>query len=116
MTGRLVIVGAGQAGFALAAKVRALGDLRPITIVGAEESLPYQRPPLTKKYLLGEMAFDRLLFRPEHWYADNNVEIRLSTWVEEIRRDEKQVLLLPGGKSRDQLQAIRNLLFAHPPK
>ncbi len=38
----------------------------------------------TKKYLLGEMTFDRLLFRPEHWYPDNNVEIRLSTWAEQI--------------------------------
>ncbi|AYG61343.1 NAD(P)/FAD-dependent oxidoreductase [Rhizobium jaguaris] len=96
MTGRLVIVGAGQAGFALAAKLRALGDLRPITIIGAEENLPYQRPPLTKKYLLGEMAFDRLLFRPEHWYADNNVEIRLSTWVEQIDRTVKQVVTQDG--------------------
>ena len=96
VTGRLVIVGAGQAGFALAAKLRTLGDLRPITIVGSEESLPYQRPPLTKKYLLGEMAFDRLLFRPEHWYADNNVEIRLSTWVEQIKRAAKQVIMQDG--------------------
>ncbi|MBB4570287.1 NAD(P)/FAD-dependent oxidoreductase [Rhizobium leucaenae] len=96
MTGRLVIVGAGQAGFALAAKVRTLGDSRPITIIGAEENLPYQRPPLTKKYLLGEMAFDRLLFRPEHWYADNNVEIRLSTWVEQIDRAAKQVMMQDG--------------------
>lgn len=96
MTGRLVIVGAGQAGFALAAKLRALGDSRPITIVGAEENLPYQRPPLTKKYLLGEMSFDRLLFRPEHWYADNNVEIRLSTWVEQIHRAAKQIVMQDG--------------------
>ncbi|MDL2404449.1 FAD-dependent oxidoreductase [Rhizobium calliandrae] len=96
MTGRLVIVGAGQAGFALAAKMRALGDLRPITIIGAEENLPYQRPPLTKKYLLGDMAFDRLLFRPEHWYVDNNVEIRLSTWVEEIDRAAKQIVTQDG--------------------
>lgn len=96
MTGRLVIVGAGQAGFALAAKLRALGDLRPITIVGAEENLPYQRPPLTKKYLLGEMTFDRLLFRPQQWYADNNVEIRLSTWVEQINRTAKQVVMQDG--------------------
>lgn len=96
MTGRLVIVGAGQAGFALAAKLRALGDSRPITIVGAEENLPYQRPPLTKKYLLGEMAFDRLLFRPQQWYADNNVEIRLSTWVEQINRDARQVIMQDG--------------------
>ncbi|MDQ0563604.1 3-phenylpropionate/trans-cinnamate dioxygenase ferredoxin reductase subunit [Rhizobium mesoamericanum] len=96
MTDRLVIIGAGQAGFALAAKLRALKDTRPITIIGAEDALPYQRPPLTKKYLLGEMTFDRLLFRPEHWYADNNVEIRLSTWAEQIVRDKKQVLLQDG--------------------
>jgi 3-phenylpropionate/trans-cinnamate dioxygenase ferredoxin reductase subunit len=96
VTGRLVIVGAGQAGFALAAKLRTLKDDRPITIIGAEEVLPYQRPPLSKKYLLGEMTFDRLLFRPEHWYHDNNVEIRLSTWVEQIRRDKKQVVMQDG--------------------
>ncbi len=95
-TERLVIVGAGQAGFAAAAKLRALKDDRPITMIGAEDVHPYQRPPLSKKYLLGDMSFDRLLFRPEQWYADNNVEIRLSTWVEEIRRDEKQVLLQDG--------------------
>lgn len=96
MTDRLVIIGAGQAGFALAAKLRALKDMRPITLIGAEESLPYQRPPLTKKYLLGEMSFDRLLFRPEHWYADNNVGILLSTWAEEINRDKKQVVMQDG--------------------
>lgn len=96
MTDRLVIIGAGQAGFALAAKLRALRDARPITIIGAEDVLPYQRPPLTKKYLLGDMSFDRLLFRPEHWYADNDVEIRLSTWVEQIKRDSKQVMLQDG--------------------
>lgn len=96
MTNRLVIVGAGQAGFALAAKMRALKDTRPITIIGAEENLPYQRPPLTKKYLLGEMSFDRLLFRPDHWYPDNDVEIRLATWVEQIRRDVKRVVMQDG--------------------
>ncbi|TCU11091.1 NAD(P)/FAD-dependent oxidoreductase [Rhizobium sullae] len=96
MTDRLVIIGAGQAGFAMAAKLRALQDTRPITIIGAEDVLPYQRPPLSKKYLLGEMTFDRLLFRPEHWYPDNNVEIRLATWVEQIDRDKKQVALQDG--------------------
>lgn len=96
MTDRLVIIGAGQAGFAMAAKLRALKDLRPITIVGAEDVLPYQRPPLTKKYLLGDMSFDRLLFRPEQWFADNDVEVRLSTWVEQIKRDTRQVVLQDG--------------------
>ncbi|NLS00010.1 FAD-dependent oxidoreductase [Rhizobium sp. P38BS-XIX] len=93
---RLLIVGAGQAGFAAAAKLRALNDHRPITIVGAEDVLPYQRPPLSKKYLVGDMSFERLLFRPQQWYVDNRVDIHLSTWVEEIRRDKKQVVLGTG--------------------
>lgn len=96
MADRLVIVGAGQAAFALAAKLRALKDPRPITIVGSEDVFPYQRPPLSKKYLMGEMTFDRLMFRPEQWYAENDVEIRLSTWVEEIDRDAKTIRMQDG--------------------
>ncbi|WP_312361849.1 NAD(P)/FAD-dependent oxidoreductase [Agrobacterium sp.] len=96
MTGRLVIVGAGQAAFALAAKLRALKDERPITIIGSEDAYPYQRPPLSKKYLLGEMSFDRLMFRPEEWYAENNVDIRLSTWAEDIDRKAKTVRMQDG--------------------
>ena len=96
MTGRLVIVGAGQAGFALAAKLRALKDMRPITMIGAEDVIPYQRPPLSKKYLLGESSFDRLTFRPEAWYAENQVELRLSSYVEEIDRQNKSVRMQDG--------------------
>ncbi|AYD00294.1 FAD-dependent oxidoreductase [Neorhizobium sp. NCHU2750] len=96
MTGRLVIVGAGQAGFALAAKLRALKDTRPITMIGLEDVFPYQRPPLSKKYLLGEMSFDRLTFRPDAWFAENDVEVRLSTFVEEIDRDKKTVRMQDG--------------------
>nr|WP_180217532.1 FAD-dependent oxidoreductase [Agrobacterium fabrum] len=92
----MVIVGAGQAAFALASKLRALKDERPITIIGSEDAYPYQRPPLSKKYLLGEMSFDRLMFRPEEWYAENNVDIRLSTWVEEIDRAAKTVRMQDG--------------------
>nr|WP_278002349.1 FAD-dependent oxidoreductase [Agrobacterium salinitolerans] len=96
VTGRLVIVGAGQAAFALASKLRALKDERPITVIGSEDAYPYQRPPLSKKYLLGEMSFDRLMFRPEEWYAENNIDIRLSTWVEEIDRSAKTVRMQDG--------------------
>ena len=96
MAGRLIIVGAGQAGFALAAKLRMLKDQRPITIIGNEPVLPYQRPPLSKKYLLGEMDFDRLLFRPETWYGENEVELRLSTPVEAIDREARIVRLFDG--------------------
>jgi 3-phenylpropionate/trans-cinnamate dioxygenase ferredoxin reductase subunit len=96
VAGRLVIVGAGQAGFALAAKLRALKDERPITMIGSEDVIPYQRPPLSKKYLLGEMSFDRLTFRPETWFAEHGVEIRLSTFVEEIDREAKTVRMQDG--------------------
>ncbi len=96
MTGGLIIVGAGQAAFAMAARLRTLKDERPITILGEEPVLPYQRPPLSKKYLLGEMEFDRLLFRPAEWYADNNMTVRLGTTVTEIDRAGKAVVLADG--------------------
>jgi 3-phenylpropionate/trans-cinnamate dioxygenase ferredoxin reductase subunit len=92
----LVIVGAGQAGFALAAKLRALKDTRPITMIGSESVIPYQRPPLSKKYLLGESSFDRLSFRPESWYPENQVELLLSSYVEEIDRQNKSVRMQDG--------------------
>ena len=96
MTDRIVIVGGGQGGFAVAAKLRALKDERDITIVGAEQVPPYQRPPLSKKYLLGEMAFDRLLFRPESWYGENAIDLRLASFVERVDRDARKVVLQDG--------------------
>ncbi|MDP9838123.1 3-phenylpropionate/trans-cinnamate dioxygenase ferredoxin reductase subunit [Neorhizobium huautlense] len=94
--GRLVIVGAGQAGLALAAKLRALKDERPITMLGAEDVAPYQRPPLSKKYLSGEMEFDRLLLRVPEWFAENAIDLRLSAFVEGIDRAKKEVKLQDG--------------------
>ena len=70
VAGRVVVAGGGQAAFALVAKLRALKDMRPVTIVSAEASHPYQRPPLSKKYLLGEADLERLKFRPDGWYAE----------------------------------------------
>lgn len=84
MTVDLVVVGGGQAAFSLVAKLRSLGDSRSITILTAENVAPYQRPPLSKKYLLGEMEFDRLQMRPDAWYAEQAIDLRLSTFVEEI--------------------------------
>jgi 3-phenylpropionate/trans-cinnamate dioxygenase ferredoxin reductase subunit len=56
MADRVVVVGGGQAGAALAAKLRNDGFAGAITLIGEEPVPPYQRPPLSKKYLLGEMA------------------------------------------------------------
>ncbi|MVA35241.1 NAD(P)/FAD-dependent oxidoreductase [Agrobacterium vitis] len=96
MENSLVIVGAGQAGFSVASKLRALNDQRPITMIGLAPELPYQRPPLSKKYLIGEMSFDRLLLRPSQWYDENAITLRLSSWVEEIDRSKKLLRLQDG--------------------
>lgn len=93
---RLVVVGGGQAAFALMAKLRALKDMRPITLISAEESLPYQRPPLSKKYLLKEITLDRLLYRPESWYAEHAIDVRLGRRVTAIDRVAKSVTLDDG--------------------
>ncbi|WP_082909850.1 NAD(P)/FAD-dependent oxidoreductase [Sinorhizobium glycinis] len=98
MSGRLVVVGGGQAAFALVAKLRALQDGRPITVISAEASLPYQRPPLSKKYLLRELTLDRLLYRPEAWYAEHAIDIRLSTTVTRVDRRTSEVVLGDGSR------------------
>jgi 3-phenylpropionate/trans-cinnamate dioxygenase ferredoxin reductase subunit len=74
---RVVIVGAGQAGAALAAKLRALGHAGEIVMLGDEPAPPYQRPPLSKAYLLGEMEEERLWLRGPEFYADNAIDLRL---------------------------------------
>ncbi len=96
MTGTLVVVGGGQAAVSLIAKLRDLGDGRPIVLIGEEPVAPYQRPPLSKKYLLGEMDLARLLIRPERWYADHGVTLRLGTRVDSIERSGSKVILESG--------------------
>ena len=81
---KIVVVGAGQAGAALVAKLRALGHDGQITLIGAEPVPPYQRPPLSKAYLLGNMALERLLLRPESFYADQRIALRLGARVTAI--------------------------------
>jgi 3-phenylpropionate/trans-cinnamate dioxygenase ferredoxin reductase component len=81
---RVVIVGAGQAGAALAAKLRALGHAGEIVMLGDEPAPPYQRPPLSKAYLLGEMDEDRLWLRAPEFWAEQGVELRLGQAVTAI--------------------------------
>lgn len=89
MPDRIMVVGGGQAGAALVAKLRALGHDGPLTLVCDEPVPPYQRPPLSKKYLMGEMAVERLYLRPESFYAENGIELRTgatATAVDAARR------------------------------
>ena len=74
-------MGAGQAAASLVAKLRALGFDGQLTVIGEEPSTPYQRPPLSKKYLLGELTADRLALRPDTFYRENRIDLLLGTTV-----------------------------------
>lgn len=91
MAPRIVVIGAGQAGASLVARLRSEGYDGNLTLVGAEPFLPYQRPPLSKKYLLGEMGLERLYLRPRQFYFDNRIELFLGTAVSVIDRAAKRV-------------------------
>ncbi len=88
---RIVVIGAGQAGASLVAKLRNMGHDGPITLIGEEPQPPYQRPPLSKGYLLGDMVLERLFLRPEEFYAENNISLKTGTPVTAIDRANKTV-------------------------
>ncbi len=73
--GSVVIAGAGHAGFQLAASLRQHGFGERICLINDEAHLPYQRPPLSKAYLKGEGRPDSLMFRPDKFYRDQNIEL-----------------------------------------
>ena len=98
MLKRLVIVGGGQAASSAAAKARELDADVSITMICAEDVLPYQRPPLSKKYLSGEMPLDRLVLRPKEWFAEQNVEVILADPVQSIDLAGKSVTTESGAQ------------------
>ena len=89
----VVVIGAGQAGAACVAKLRALGFAGEITMIGAEPAPPYQRPPLSKAYLLGEMEEERLWLRSNDFYAEQQITLRLGTPVSAIDPAARTVTL-----------------------
>jgi 3-phenylpropionate/trans-cinnamate dioxygenase ferredoxin reductase subunit len=103
---RIVVVGAGQAGASLVAKLRALGHRGPLTLVGGEPDPPYQRPPLSKAYLKGEMARERLWLRPLSFYDEGGIELITGTRVEAIDRATKELALVDGRRLPYDLLAL----------
>ena len=89
MSEHLVIVGGGQAAAQAVQSLRQQSFAGPITLVGDEPYPPYQRPPLSKKYLAGELTRERLLLRPAAFYAEKGVTLEQNARVEELdpRRD-----------------------------
>ena len=80
----VVVIGAGQAGAALVARLRAGGHVGKISLIGAEPAPPYQRPPLSKAYLMGEMEAERLWLRSPEFYVDQDITLRLGQPVTAI--------------------------------
>ena len=92
MSPAVVIVGAGQAGFQVAASLRGEGFAGTIRLIGAEPHPPYQRPPLSKGLLLGKMEPARLLFRQPAFYAAQTIELDLGRAVASIDRSGRSVI------------------------
>ena len=81
---RLVIIGCGPGGLSTARAYREAGGRASVILLSAEPYPPYQRPPLTKEYLRGEMGRDDLPIEVPRWYAENGVKLRLATRVESL--------------------------------
>ena len=109
----IVIVGAGLAGAEAAFALREHGFAGRIVVVGKETCPPYERPPLSKSYLKGDLPRDRLWLRPAQLYAEQDIELRLGTEVTAIDRAQRcvhldkgavlgydQLLLATGGEAR----------------
>jgi 3-phenylpropionate/trans-cinnamate dioxygenase ferredoxin reductase subunit len=93
---RVVIVGAGHAGGTAAAVLRQYGFEGPITLIGDEPLAPYQRPPLSKAWLKGEVGAEELELKAEGFYAEVGIDLRLSTTAASIERSAKTVTLRDG--------------------
>ena len=95
MTETVVIVGAGHAAGQVVASLRQKKFAGRIVLIGEESWLPYQRPPLSKKFLAGALSAERLYFKPASFYDDPDIEVHLGTRITSIDRDTCSV------KSRD---------------
>ncbi len=96
MSGPVVIIGAGQTAAQAVTTLRGKGFDGPIVLLGDEPHPPYQRPPLSKAFLSGEMTADRLELKGTHFYEQHNVDLRLGTRVVRLDPRERKVELSGG--------------------
>jgi len=103
----VVIIGGGQGAAQVAISLRQGGFRRPILIIGAEPYPPYQRPPLSKKFLSAPQTADSLLLRPRAYWRDQDVTLQLGTAVAAVDRRRRSVTLADGREL-----SYGNLVFA----
>ncbi len=88
----VVVVGAGQAGGHAAIQLREKGFQGSIALIGAENEIPYERPPLTKEYLGGEFQFEKLLIRPPKFWDENSIHLIVGHKIVAVRAASKEVV------------------------
>jgi 3-phenylpropionate/trans-cinnamate dioxygenase ferredoxin reductase subunit len=94
----VVVVGGGLAGATVAQTLREQGFTGAVTLIGAEPHLPYERPPLSKGYLLGTAERASAFVHPAEWYVDNDITLRTATRVAAIDRVDQAVVLDDGAR------------------
>ena len=95
----VIVVGSGQGGFQVAASLRDEGYASPVTLVGDEPGLPYQRPPLSKAFLAGKSQPGQIELRPAAFYAERNISLIAPDSVTAIDRTARRVTLASGATS-----------------
>ena len=91
MISTILIIGGGQAGAQAIDTLRREGFRGRLVLIGDEPELPYQRPPLSKKYLSGEMAVDRFPFRHRAFYDEHRIELKLGRRAVRLDAAARQV-------------------------
>ena len=99
----MVIIGAGEAGTRAAFALREARFCGPVTLIGAEAHLPYERPPLSKGYLLGNDPIEKAFVHEPSWYTDHGVDVRTGTEVTAIDLDGQVVRTADGDQRYDAL-------------
>ncbi len=100
-----MIVGAGPGGVATARSYREHGGSAPLTLIGDEPTLPYERPPLTKEFMRGELAQAELLLEQQSWFESNEVQLRQGQSVRAIDPRQGRVSI-DGGDSLEAASIV----------
>src|SRR6056300_228890 len=88
---KILILGGGQAAAYASKEIRSIDTGSDVTIISEEKYLPYERPPLSKDYILDKVTFNNLLFFPKNFYVENNIKFIGSTKITKVDFDNKKI-------------------------
>jgi 3-phenylpropionate/trans-cinnamate dioxygenase ferredoxin reductase subunit len=103
MSNTIVVVGAGLAAAKAVEQLRESGFGGPVVVYGDEPHLPYERPPLSKSYLMGQTPFEKATVHAQEWYDGHGIDLRLGVAVTRIDAEAKAVHTTSGSQPYDQL-------------